>query len=179
MSEETNIKDDLNFFEQHRLEQLWTLGPAAEEALEALKKDPEDTEAQRKACVAVKNVVVEIQDFMDDLTAIRNAFEGELATTLPWRTYEFEDWGRVEVRSDSRRTWDHDRVLAVVLSRARDQAVDADTGEMRDPLLVAEDLLKKVCAFGYWRMGNLKSDLGIDGAAYSDVTYGRKRVKFS
>jgi hypothetical protein len=100
-----------------------------------------------------------------------------LAEALGFNTLTLDDGKEVTVRrGTTRKTWDHDQLLRVVLARSRDERViDPETGEAEDLAEATLRVLTDCAHIDYWRKGAL-SERGLDVDEFCETTAGRPRV---
>jgi hypothetical protein len=103
-----------------------------------------------------------------------------LAEALGFNTLTLDDGKEVTVRrGTTRKTWDHDQLLRVVLARSRDERViDPETGEAEDLAEATLRVLTDCAHIDYWRKGAL-AKRGLDIDEFAETTAGKPRVVIS
>jgi hypothetical protein len=95
------------------------------------------------------------------------------------KIHEYKGLGTFEVvRSSTKTTWDHKRLLGVAIREAVEHRLDepGDDGEILSPQAAIEKVLSDCAAFSYWRLGALEQ-YGIEGRDFREQEPGRKRIK--
>jgi hypothetical protein len=157
---------------------LTDLARACRASLEALVEphatDPwGDAEDLAEVWAAVKELAATVGMISDE--AEQRLIQAQAVAHGKVHTYKHV--GTLEIVSSSKKTtWDHERLLGVVIKTAMDNRDIDDDGQIIAPEVAIERMLAEVAAFAYWRLGALEQH-GIDGHDFRVTEYGRKRIK--
>ena len=120
--------------------------------------------------------LISMVDAKRDLGWIQTELQALFVKLMGDRTELIVDGRTVEKKQGAtRKTWQHDKIAATVLSRLRDLSIDEDTGEVT---LTPEEAIEGIMKFGhidYWRVTDLR-ELDINADLYCEVKEGDPSV---
>lgn len=127
-------------------------------------------------------VLADASALADRALEVRASAQAAVLALLPgYSSHSVDGVGTVTRRSGTvRKTWDHDRVRSLLVTKALDNLTNED-GEVRhNPATIAkavEDALAECGHVDYWRAGKL-SEFGIDADSFCTSEKGAARVEF-